>query len=304
MALVDSNRAKFHQRSKEFKNFSEINEEKLVEISKKVYERLQQETSLTQNKLGITKLEHYVKTLSYLTAPNVHTYIKNFDERVIYLIMLTDPNLVIYKEFLKVNIIKMSTIESIHDKKLKEALNTRRTHQIELWQSRVREKIGFFDIKMLKYEEIFFNKFFKDKEILEGIAKDYAPALFNKGLEVTDYSTVSKERFAILKDKANVWLSNYQAGSDHRTLAYAICNQKNVLGLKNLTEQLIFFILVFDPELKCLTIYEEESRIEQMEQRTIEEFNYYDQNIIIAEKRFWESFCPDKQLSPWTITKK
>ena len=72
---------------------------------KKAYRKLEimaEDKSYPQQKMS--RLDRYQRTLLYLTNPNIHLDIKTFDERLAYLIMVVDPNLVTFKEFLKINL--------------------------------------------------------------------------------------------------------------------------------------------------------------------------------------------------------
>ena len=84
---------------------------------------------------------------------------------------------------------------------------------------------------------------------------------------------------------------------------YSITNQKQLLGLKTLAEQFAFFILITDRDLDMLRIYEEESMMPTVEERIIEEFGYYNKDLLTLEKLFHTRFCPDKKLSIWSETK-
>ena len=84
---------------------------------------------------------------------------------------------------------------------------------------------------------------------------------------------------------------------------YITTNQMQLIGLNTFAEQLAFYILVVDPNLDMLRIYEEESMIPNVEERIIEEFGYYNAELIKIEKKFHQRFCPSKKLSVWTETK-
>ena len=73
-----------------------------------------------------------------------------------------------------------------------------------------------------------------------------------------------------------------------------------IFGRFHLMHQLIFLILASDPNLDALKIYEEESRMPNVEKRIKEEFGYYNPELLTLEKKFHKRFCPDKELSFWT----
>jgi len=161
---------KFYLKEKDFKRFLELSEEQLSTLSKMVYKMQEKmSTNLSQKTKSISKLERYQKTLQYLTNPHIHLDLKTFDERIAYLIMMTDPNLVMFKEFLKIDLISITEITKIKDEKERNRLKIIRKQTISRYENAVREKIGFFDVKLLKYKEIFFKKFFNEKELITEI---------------------------------------------------------------------------------------------------------------------------------------
>ena len=52
-----------------------------------------------------------------------------------------------------------------------------------------------------------------------------------------------------------------------------------------------------------LRIYEEESRMQNVEDRIKEQFGYYNTVLLSLERKFHNRFCPDKKVSVWTKTK-
>ena len=53
-----------------------------------------------------------------------------------------------------------------------------------------------------------------------------------------------------------------------------------------------------------LRIYEEESQMKYMKERTNDQFGYFNTDLLALEKKYHERFCPDKKVSIWTLTKK
>ena len=45
-----------------------------------------------------------------------------------------------------------------------------------------------------------------------------------------------------------------------------------------------------------LSIFEEESKMPIIEERIIEQFGYFDKELLILEKKYHDRFCPDKEL--------
>lgn len=302
---LEQYRTKFYQKEKGFKKFLELSEEHLSELSKKVDKRKKlMEDTTSYNTGRILQLERYYRTMQYLTSPNIHLELKTFDERLAFLIMMCDPNLVTYREFLKVDLIRLEEIFKIEDKKERNRLLELRNQIIAGYETTVREQIGFYDARLLKYEERFFSKFFSDKELITDVKNNYQDNLMARAKALTDFNSITDERYKELVGVAHGWLSMAPDKYNSSVAAYSVTNQKKLLGLKSLAEQLTLFILIVDPELDMLRIYEEESMIPNVERRVIEEFGYYNPELLTLEKKFHSRFCPDKKVSIWTKTKK
>ena len=116
---IEHYKTKFYQKENQSKKFSELTEEQLIAIAKRVYRKQEiMEEGLPSHQFGkISKLDRYTKTLLYLTNPNIHMDIKTFDERLSYLIMMVDPELVTFKEFLKIHLPSIDEITAIEDQK-------------------------------------------------------------------------------------------------------------------------------------------------------------------------------------------
>jgi len=302
---IDIYRTKLYQKESSFNKFSELSKEQLSLLSNKVY-KMQEQLSeeLSPILKNISNLEKYQKTIKYLTNPQIHSKLKTFDERIAFLIMMTDPELVTYKEFLKINLISKSEITKAEDKQTRNYLIEKRNKTISKYQYLVREKIGFFDIKLLKYEELFFKIYFADKELITEIENNNQDNLIIKAKTLKDFNSISNKRYEELKNIAQTWLSLTNQKYNSKVAAYSITNQNKLLGLTNLTEQITLFILLIDSDLDMLKIYEEESTQEKIKERIIEQFGYFDKELLILERKFHDRFCPDKNLSIWSYTKK
>lgn len=294
-------RTKLYQKQKEFKNFESLTEENIAKISKKVYFK-QEINQINQKRLNyMDKLTKYIDILKYLSNPQIHLEIPTYDERIIFLILSVDPNLISFKEFLKSSIIPLQVIEKEKDPTKKEKLNEQRKIAILDLQTRIREQIGFYDSKLLRYEEIYFKKFLNQKELITKVNQDNITALISIVPYITAFNSISEERYQVLQEKAQIWLSETNATNDLFTAAYSCVNQQDTIGLRNISEQLVFLILTADPELNALRIYEEESKMDEVERRCKEQFNYYNINLLTLEKLYHERFCPKKELSSWTF---
>ena len=302
---IEHCRTKFYQNERNFKGFSELSEDRLVELSKKVYRRDEIFSDTETRGFGrFLKLERYQRTLQYLTSVNVHLDYKSFDEKLAFLIMMTDPELVTFKEFLKLDLMSLNDISKVEDEKERNRLIRLKNQTIAEYETTVRERIGFFDAKLLKYEELFFKRFFNERELVTEVGRNNQDRLMSMGKLLPDFNGISDKRYEELVDVANTWLSMAPNKYNSYIAAYSVTNQNKLLGLNNLAEQLVLFILLVDRNLDMLRIYEEESQMKYMEERTMEEFGYFNTDLLELEKRFHDRFCPKKKVSIWTKIKK
>lgn len=291
--------SKFYEKGKESKRFMDLTEDDLKELKKKVEEKRQMMSdNVTFRSVHMPKFDVYQSALEYLTNPTIHLKYRTFDERVAFLIMMVDPELVLFREYLKLNVISKEEITKVEDKKERAALLQKRNQAILNFQSTVREKLGFYDAKLIKYEEMYFNKFLGEKELITEVGNNNQEAIIFRAKVLSNFDSISDERFEQLKDIAQGCLSI--APYDTKVATYSVINQKKLLGLSGMAEQLALFILLVDSELDMLRIYEEESMMSEVERRIIEQFGYYNPELLKLEKKFHKRFCPDKELSFWT----
>ena len=104
---IELYRKKIYSTEKTSRRFLDITEDQLEEIEKKVdKKRAMMDEDITPYEMRKTdKLDRYQKILQYLTNPLIHLELGSFDERMGYLIMITDPELTMFKDFLKLNLI-------------------------------------------------------------------------------------------------------------------------------------------------------------------------------------------------------
>lgn len=291
-------RTKLYQKEREFKKFETLSLDDVAKVAKKLY--LKQEMNEQSGFFRKDKLTKYMDTLTYLTNPSIHMELKTYDERIIYLIISVDPELESFKEFLKTNITPTKVINAEQDQKKQQELISQRESEILEMQTRIRNKIGFYDSKLLKYEETYFKRFISSKELITKVNQDNITKLLRIIPLISSFNDISDERYQILKEKAKEWLATTNCENDLFTAAYSCSEQKETIGLNGIIEELIFLVLIGDPELDVLRIYEEESRMDEVERRCKEAFNYYSKDLITLERLYHERFCPEKTLSPWT----
>jgi len=301
---IDYYRTKFYQKENNSKRFLELSEEQLSTLSKKVYKKQEKMiNNLSQKSERISKLERYQKTLQYLTNPNIHIDLTTFDERLAFLIMMNDPNLVTFKEFLKIDLISIEEIIKLEDEEERNHLKKIRNQSISVYESTVREKIGFYDPRLLRYEELFFKRFYNDKELITDVRMNNQDSIILRAKFIKDFDKITDERYKELVELAQGLLSLVPDKYNTSLATYSVIDQKHLLGLNNSYEQLALFILLVDSELDMLRIYEEESRIPEVKRRITEQFGYFNMELLSLERKFHSRFCPDKKVSVWSKIK-
>ena len=290
---------KFYEKGKSSNRFMNLTEEDLKVIAEKVEEKRKlMAENVTFRTIHMPKFDLYQSTLEYLTNPNIHLKYKTFDERVAFLIMMVDPDLIAYREYLKLDLMSKEEIAKVEDKKERIALLSKRNQAIANFQNSLRDKLGFYDPKLIKYEEMYFNKFFGEKELITEVGNNNQEAVIFRAKVLSNFDSVSDERFEQLKNIAQGCLA--MAPYDTKVATYSVINQKKLLGISGMAEQLALFILLVDSELDMLRIYEEESMMSEVERRIKEQFGYYNPELLNLEKKYHKRFCPDKELSLWT----
>ena len=151
---------------------------------------------------------------------------------------------------------------------------------------------------------MYFKRFFGEKELVTEVNSHNQDSFIKRSKLLKDFNSISDERYERLTDLAQIWLSVAPDKFNSKVATYSVTNQKKLLGLNNLAEQLTLFILLVDPNLNMLKIYEEECMIKNTERRTIEEFGYFNMDLIALERKYHDRFCPNKQVSIWSKVKK
>ena len=302
---IESYRKKIYSTEKSSCGFRNITDEKLDEIEKKVNKKrkLMDEEPISYPVRKKAKLDRYQKTLQYLTNPTIHLELKNFDEKMTYMILMCDPNLVIYRELLKRSIKSASEISKIEDDKERAILIAEREQALADYEASVRDQIGFYDPQLLRYEEIFFKRFYNEKELITGVNVHNQDTLIFRARFLKDFDSVSDERFNELVSLSQSLLALVPDKINTSSATYNVLEQKKLLGLKNTAEQLALFILLVDSELDMLRIYEEESMMDRVQKRIIEEFGYFNTELLNLERKYHQRFCPDKKISVWSKVK-
>lgn len=200
-----------------------------------------------------------------------------YDEYLAFVISSCDPDCKMFTTYLKCDK-KLS-----HDKK----------------RNIVRKETEFFSELLLKAEKDYYFKFINNLICDVGLDNSsYLSLLTNM---IKSFDDVSFERFDEISKLALLW--NFSASEEHRytTCLYNIIYQPKLLGLNSVSEKMLFFITAVDPDLKLLTIYEEETRINMIKNRSLVELGFYNPNLIKIEKLVKNKYMPEKKVSAWSL---
>lgn len=295
---LDTLKNQFHSRSVNYTYFRNITTEDIERI-KKIIER---RTEGTKYSIQINKgLENYYLALYYLTRPTASRDLPSFDEKILYLILSTDPNLTTIKLFLETNIPIKEEIDKIEDSKEKERKLQERNTIIHDYIQRVRNAIGFYDEKYLRYESTLLNGILKEQEFASDVKTPSIMEIEKRASKIINLNIISDLNLARLKRIAEKYQIEAKDSTDLNSLAYNLINRPKSLHLYTIEEQVILFLLIADPTLRLLTIFEEESTYPKMEQRAKEELGFYGKGCLKAEQLYHKKFEPTKKVSAWTI---
>ena len=289
-------RTKFYQRENQFNNFRDIDDEKMARILKikdailETYKNSKKGKS--SFKMTSDNLDIYLAFLNYVTNPQIHNTLRTFDERVLLLILGSDPELKTFYKYLEAPIIESDTVRA--GKRVKQKYIDEDTYSSE-----VRAEIGFYDPKLHTYEEAYFKKYLSKNQLVKSSKRSRMNQLIERAEKIKGFDNITDERFEELKAMAEQWHLEFE-DADYETISYHVGVQYDYFRLKTIAEQELMLILLLDPDMKALKMYEEESQIKTLALRCKAEFGIYSQSIINLEKKYKERFYPELKLSEWS----
>lgn len=233
------------------------------------------------NSKPISLIDNYFMILSYLLNNSTIKATFTYDEKIFVLIEILDPDLNIFKEYLTA-----TPYKTINDKKVTER--------------RIREKFGFFEPYIIKYESQIYRNIKPPTKFLSHIAIDFTSELLKYAQLVRSFSDLTDDEVNEIKNKAFIFASETDDNSKE-TISFNAYYSNNLLNINSIKERIAFFITIFDPDLNILKIYEEESQLEKTKERIINEIGFFNNELIRLEKIYHERFCPDKKVSIWTL---
>ncbi len=230
-------------------------------------------------------LKRYLAVLEYLSSKHNKEF-HLFDYKIAFLIQSIDPDLSIYFGFL-------SNGYSIHDsKEIRAKKGPALIHTII-------NTVGAFDPQFLKYEEVYFQRVLKYDRILSYVNKDCSRNFLESLRAVKSFDTINPIELQILDKKVQEYSRACANPQSINTLCFNMDNPNNNLELYHIYRKAIFAILVLDPNLNCLRIYSEESNVESIKERMIQEMGFYHPDFVRIERLYHQKFCPEMNISGW-----
>ncbi len=295
---LDTVRRQLHSRSVSFNNFNEITEKDIERIKRKI-ESLKAFSAPKYSYVSEAS-NNYVSTLKYLTNPQISAEYKTFDEKILHLILATDPDFITFKTFLASNITPIADINDEQDEKRRRQLQDQRRLEIETFENEVRKQIGFYDGNLIKYERILTMTLFKTEGFISDVKTPSLNPLLKRAELVKNINVITELNLKRLKLVAERWTTMAKDPQDLNSLAYNLLNKYKDMHIHTIEEQIILFILIADPELDLLRIFEEESTYQKMQERAQEEKGFYNKGLVNVERLYHDKFEPEKVISAWT----
>ena len=302
-STLEVTKEQFNAKCVAFKNFKGMTQEDVDRIKAKVEHfkkvlctKAFRRTSYLSN----AGLDDYTNTLRYLINPTIHSELKTFDERALFLILSVDPDLKTIKAFLESEIVPLIDIENAEDSFERAELSNLRREQINDFINKVRKAIGFYDANILKFENVLIQGLFKTEDFASGVKLPSISSIMDRAEKVQNLDVINNMNLLRLKKLVEKWNIEAKDPSDLNSLAYNLLNNYKSLRIFTVEEQVVLFMLVADPDLDLLKIFEEESKVDIIKERALDELGFYGEGFLRVEKLYHNKFLPTKQISPWT----
>lgn len=235
--------------------------------------------------------KRYFAVLNFLMNSKNNKEFTSFDEKIVFLIRTIDPDLSVY-------FFLLSNGFSIHDE------NSVKRQRCRELISFITRSIGILDTQFLKYEELYYFKFLKSSEFISNVNRDYSSVLFGTFKAVIEHDAlrdISDTQFQMIVRKADYYLENCENPRGINTVCFNMNNPNSPLELWNSLYKIIFFILVVDSDLRALTIYAEESNMEKIKERMMNELGFFHEDFIKIEELYRKRFFPGLRVSEWNL---
>ena len=260
----------YHKRFKEFEGIHEGIIGKANEMSNSMCSIIDQDRRI------VSKLDY---ALCFFTMINNSLKLRpySYDFKVLMVINALDPDL-----------IHLEASRTIKD--------------MEERQRFVRDRVGFYEPKLLEFERLYAKMFIENKNIVLGYSLDNLDDFISRFEKITTIPKVLVDIDRV--DKAiDYYISHSSNKETINNFIYVLCNQRELLGLRNSYECLVAFIRMYDPNLDYLRFFYDECTLNRLQSRCVEEFGHYSALLIDLEKMYHKAFVPDMVVDDWDIKK-
>lgn len=285
-------RRKLYSRENTFNNFKNITDEDFERIKKDVADFLEVQAN-QKNQFKRTRIYQYAAVIFCLTTTRAATLPKSFDEKMIFLILAVDPNLEMLKQYNRMGITPNRAINNAFDDEERLELSAKRSNELKSYETRIRNILGFYDPKMLKYEKEFNKRFVEAHTLATEVSRDYFINFIDIAKDIEDFDNITSFDLSLLRLRVELWREELGEEADYRLAVYHLLFQNEILKLRNLQEKAIFLLLIMDSDLDLLRIYEEESKWPNIQKRAKEEVGIFNHELLKLEKKYQKKFYPD-----------
>ncbi len=289
----------FYNNGDNFKGFREIKDEESKALKKQAKEI---KTYLETKHLPYMRMYGvYMDTIKYLLTLEEGGKIST-DQKMFLFILLMDPRLEIYEVYLKKPIFSNVEIAKHLDKFEQNHMYQRNYRSQRNIEKVLMNVLGCFDEELIKYEIAYKNNVIWRNKINMEVKVDYAKDILKLSEGLANLDEISEERYPQLVGIAQKIKEEIRPLSTP-VITHAILYQSNLLGIETRLEQVLLYLLIFDPNFHLIDIFEEESRYQQIEQRALNELGFYEKNLINIEKMMIEKFSAKKKETNWMLLK-
>lgn len=282
---------RLNEKTRDFNGFKNITDSDIAKIDELIKSRI---TDTNE-----TRTQKYYDVLAFLTHPRIHRIIPNVDCCALYFIKALDEDLETLKTYLSYSIPSSSEIE-LQPEPIRASLQEKTQNAKKKAMTLIRKKIGFYNHSLIKFEQAYFNKFIRAKQLVSINHQPSLDHLLGNVKKDLSLDSISDEDINRLFD-TSIWYQDINSSPNFANVAFNIVYQRQLLGLETVAEQLAFLIMNCDQNLTLLRIYEEESRLPEIKKRAIEELGFYDPRLITLEKSYQKRIMPDTKISIWSI---
>ena len=237
-----------------------------------------------------------LRTALYVAnARSDFSYILNkTDNKFAYFIETIDPEMIMLKLYRKEKFPKVDT----------ETNKLVRKYKLEKIKNLSRELIGFSDLRLINIE-IYYSKFLKkvkDSNILNNKKKINNDYIILGDFNNLNFNNIDNNKVEIIKELAKKQKNYIQISKTIEEL--------NVANIEDIEEQLVLLILTIDENLNMLSIFKEECKWNNINDRIANETHYRVNNekekaivksIIKLEELLHKSLFKDIKIDDWTL---